>query len=339
MRDFSLYPIQGVAREWRRENFDLSRLPIAIVPGVRIEDVSGCIASDTFKWVERDLGSRAAETLSETHYALVHRHDAQATFQNDKVVQEHEYVERSEQLVRKLAACLRLIRPMRQYSNFMRGNVRDDGTFDVRHFQAPADLVGVPEIQALFLLRDRDADDLIRFAPTFLRAMDGEFWKFRMAVQFHELGYWAQDERWKARYLLWASAIESIYTSHNYQGSRLAKKRIKWFLGDNTPIYEAEDLADVMLPDPHITVGSIADSLYRLRSFIAHGDRIPDHYFSEICRSGLNGGVPTYQGLFEAQSFIIRTSLLKILQDGLMNDFAGATAADSYFKIHGLDRP
>lgn len=339
MRDFSLYPIQGVAREWRHEQFDLARLPIGIVPGVRIEDVSGCIASDTFKWVERDLGSRAVKTLGETRYALVHRHDAQATFQGGEVVQEHEYVERSEQLVRKLAACLRIIRPMRQYSNFMRGNVRDDGTFDVRHFQSPADLIGVPEIQALFLLRDRDADDLIKFAPEFLRAMDEDFWKFRMAVQFHELGYWAQDERWKARYLLWASAIESIYTSHNYQGSRLAKKRIKWFLGDSTSVYAAEDLADTMLPDPNITVGLIADDLYTLRSFIAHGDRIPDHYFSRICRTGLNGGVTLYQGLFEAQSFVIRASLLKILQEHLLNDFADAPAADSYFKTHGLAKP
>ena len=339
MQDFSLYPIQGIAREWRREQFDLARLPIGILPGLRIEDVSSCIAADTFKFVERDLGTRAVETLSETHYALVHRHDAKTTFQNGEMVQEHEYIEQSEQLVRKVAACLRLIRPMRQYSNFMRGVVRDDGKFDVRHFQTPANLIAVPEIQALFLLRDRDADDLIKFAPKFLRAMDGNFWKFRMAVQFHELGYWAQDDRWKARYLLWASAIESIYTSHNCQGSRLAKKRIRWFLGENTSIYSPEDLADTMLLDPHITVGLIADDIYKLRTFIAHGDRIPDADFNGICRRGLNGGVTLYEGLFEAQSFIIRASLLKILQADLLNHFEDADPADAYFKSHELAKP
>jgi hypothetical protein len=336
MQDFSLYPIQGLARECGREQFDLSRLPIEIVPGVRIEDVSTYIASDTFKLVERDLGARAVKTLSETHYALVHRHDAKTTFQNGEMVQEHAYIEQSEQLVRKVAACLRVIRPMRQYSNFMRGIVRDDGKFDVRHFQSPADLIAVPEIQALFLLRDKDADDLVTFAPEFLRAMDGNFWKFRMAVQFHELGYWAQEDKWKARYLLWASAIESIYTSHTNQGSRLAKRRIKWFLGESTSIYPLEDLADTMLPDPRISIGLIADDLYKLRNFIAHGDRIPDAYFNKICRSGLNGGVTLYEGLFEAQSFIIRSSLLKILQAGLLSHFEGAATADAYFKSHGL---
>jgi len=336
MQDFSLYPIQGVARQWGREQFDLARLPIEVVPGVRIEDLSSCIASDTFKLVERDMGARAVKTLSETHYALVHRHDAQTTFQNGEMVQEHQYIAQSEQLVRNAAACLRLIRPMRQYSNFMRGSVRNDGTFDIRHFQSPADLIGVPEIQALFFLRDQDADDLATFAPEFLRAMDGNFWKFRMAVQFHELGYWAQDDRWKARYLLWASAIESIFTSHTNQGSALAKKRIKWFLGENTSIYQPEDLADILLPDPHITVGLTVDDLYKLRNLIAHGDRIPEAHFNRACRSGLNGDVTLYEGLFEVQSFIIRSSLLKILRTSLLNHFEGAATADAYFKSHGL---
>ena len=95
-----------------------------------------------------------------------------------------------------------------------------------------------------FTLRDRDADDLRKYAPGFVKALDQNVWKFKMAVQFHELGHWAdKDEYLKARYLLWSSAIESIYTSHNYdhQGSRVAISRINWFLGADTYIYVPGD--------------------------------------------------------------------------------------------------
>jgi hypothetical protein len=73
MNDFSLYPIQGVAREWRQEQFDLARLPIEIVPGVRIEDVSSCIASDTFKVADTPrLNSLDFDPQSGRQYLYTH---------------------------------------------------------------------------------------------------------------------------------------------------------------------------------------------------------------------------------------------------------------------------
>ena len=100
--------------------------------------------------------------------------------------------------------------------------------------------------------------------------MRNEFWKFRMAVQFHELGYF-QHLSWKARYILWASAIESIYTSHNqeHRGSMVAKARIEWFLGANRSIYEPGDISN-LLEQPKITVTDVLDRLYKIRNFIAH---------------------------------------------------------------------
>jgi hypothetical protein len=115
------------------------------------------------------------------------------SIKNGEIIPEHEYVQYSEQLVRKIAACLRLIRPMRQFSSFMRGNGRSDGTFDVESWQSTADLMEVPEVQMLFQLRNRDADDLRTYTPAFLKGMNQNFWKFRMAVQFHELGHWADE--------------------------------------------------------------------------------------------------------------------------------------------------
>jgi hypothetical protein len=340
-KKFTLYVIYSLANQWGEpEQFDLTRLPFDIAEGVRIEDVSELIRPDTFKLVEQRAGSDEVEALQRTRYALVHRFDAETTFRKGEIISAEDYIQGSEQLVRKVAACLRLIRPMRQSSSFMRGNVRSDGTFDVESWQSPANLMEVPEIQKLFQLRNRDANDLRTYTPAFLRAMDGNIWKFKMAVQFHELGHWADEgELLKSRYLLWASAIESIFTSHhiNHQGSKVATARIRWLLGDKTSIYGPGEISD-LLTDPKITVGSVVDDMYKVRNYIAHGDRIPDRYMLNIVRDSFGSSVFAYAMLFEAQSFIIRASLLKILREGLSNHFADASSAEAYFAAQGLTR-
>ena len=217
----------------------------------------------------------------------------------------------------------------------MRGVVRDeDGTFDVSGFELPA-IYGheVPEVQKYFDVRNRDANDLRTYVPDFLREIRNPIIsKFRMAVQFHDLGHFSSD--WKARYLLWSSAVESIFTTHNreHQGTRVATARIKWFLGERTSIYAPGDLTR-LLEDPTITVGNIVDDVYAVRNYLAHGDRIPDEYFNQMARQSFNGGVPRIEVLLEAVSFIIRTSLLKILRDGLLNHFQDAVSADA-FSVH-----
>jgi hypothetical protein len=220
----------------------------------------------------------------------------------------------------------------------MRGNVRDDdGTFDITGYDVPPlHMLEVPEVQKLFKLRNQDCHDLRRYAPEFLRAMRGGVWKFKMAVQFLDLGHF-QCLDWKARCLLWASAIESIFTtnSRNHQGTAVAAERIKWFLGENTSIYPPGDLTEFEA-DPHIALGDIVNALYNVRNHLAHGDKIPDLYFLQSARDGLNGGVVAMEVLVEAASFIIRNSLLKILRDGLTNHFMGASAAEAYFDANGL---
>ena len=308
-----------------------------IVDGVTLEAVSGLIRDDAFDFVRTKMGTDAVETLQEIRHAFVHRYDPkQLKDETGVIVGEEVSSADSASLLQMIAACLRLIRPMRQMAVMMSGSVREDGTFEVDSFDHPLDLLEVPQNQKLFHLRDRDVADLRRFAPEFLRVMKGEFWKFRMAVQFHELGHF-QDHDWKARYLLWASAIESIYTSHHrdHKGSLVAKERIKWFLGENTSIYPPGELS-TLLADPNIAITAIVGALYEVRNFIAHGDRIPDHYFQDTLRDGFNGRVNVLSVLFEASSFVIRFSLLKILRDSLEAHFQDAAHAEAYFAAQNL---
>lgn len=340
MTHFSLYAIYGLSHEnWGNHRFDLSRLPFEIVDGVCIEDVSGCFRENEFHYVEKKLGSDATEDLKGIKYALVHRFNGAATFEDKEFIPEHEHVTNSEKLLGNIAGCLRLIRPMRQTASHMRGTIKEDGTFYIDSFQSSANMMDVPEVQKLYLLRDQDADDLKLLAPKFLRAFKARCLKFILAARFHELGHWQSGEFGMARYMLWSSAIESIYTTRHAQhsNSTVAKARIKWFLDAGTSIYEPDDFPlEMTAPDPPITVGNVVEELYELRNCLAHGDTIPDKFFKDVLRQGYNGDLNIYSVLFEAQSFIIRKSLLRILRDGLTAHFADAPASEAYFTTHKL---
>jgi hypothetical protein len=327
---YAIYALAGVGADI--EHFERP-LPFEIAEGVSIEDVSALLQQDTFNAVRARMGTDALETLQHVRHALVHRYEPRPVVnqENQEIIGEELENQDSQQLVRYLTAWLRIIRPMRQSAQLMHGNITQNGRFDVVGFDHPVNLMEVPENQKLFSLRSEDADELHATASEFLRAMRGDFWKFRMAMQFHDLGHYQQYDA-KARYLLWASAIEAIYTSHDreHKGSLVAKERIKWFLGENTSIYPGGELSD-LLDDPHITTGDIVDEVYNVRNFIAHGDKIPDRYFTDTMRGGFNGRVSLFKVLLEAQSFIIRKSLLKIVNDGLLRHFADAGPAEAFF--------
>jgi hypothetical protein len=338
--NFTLYPIHGLSDEIDGEPFSLQRLPFAVIRGVTLESVNQRFHPETFVHMRGRLGSEIVEKLTNVRYAIVHRYEPEPIIVDGEILGEQMRDHSSEKLIRTIASCLRLIRPMRQDALLMRGRIRpDDQRFEVTGCDIPPlHLIEVPEVQKLFGLRDRDADDLQSCATEFTRAMEGESWKFRMAVQFHDLGHF-QAIDWKARFLLWCSAIESLYTSHNWehQGSLVATARIKWFLGENTNIYPPGDISD-LLEHPQITVGDVVDELYEMRNFIAHGDRLPEEFFTTAMRRGFNGDVYKREVLIEAASFIIRTSLLRVLREQLLHQFASATSAEAYFEAQNLTK-
>lgn len=339
-QNFTLYAIHGLSQAWDEEPFDMKRLPFALGQGVTVEDVSELLKkTDAFsEYVTSKMGTHAIESLKAIRYALVHRYELVPMIVDGRVVGETGKNIDSAVLLINAAACLRLIRPMRQNAAVMYGKVKEDSTFDVYGFDHPLNLLETPQNQKHFLLRTRDAEELKARLPEFLRAMHGEFWKFRMSVQFHELGYFQHRDK-KARYLLWASAIESIYTSHDWehQGSLVAKERIKWFLGENTSLYPQGELLN-LVKDPNLTVGQIVDDLYEMRNFLAHGDKLEDHFLKDTLRDGINGRVIVQEVLFEAQSLIIRSSLLRILRDGLLDHFADAAHSEKFFGAQHLTR-
>lgn len=325
---FAFFPIYSLGFRWSESQFDLTKLPYEIAPNLAIENVSPLLPDNAFELWKPMLGENVFKRLERLEYALIHRFD-----------DDSEANPANHSLLNFAVSCLRIIRPMRQgVLTNVHGRVADDGKLDVQGFGLAERQSGVEVVEAhkLATLRTEDAETLRTLLPNFARAMSGDFWKFRMAVQFHDLGYF-QSYNWMPRFLLWASALESIYTSHNreHQGSRVAIARIKWFLGENTQVYyDATPLRTI--PECTLTLNDVLDDLYEFRNFVAHGDRIPDKFFNSFPRQGVNGGVCKLEVLSEAASFVIRHSLIRILQEGLLDQFADAGPAEAFFGAHNL---
>jgi hypothetical protein len=326
--EFTFAPIYSLGLNSSEDKFDLTQLPLEIFRGLTIENIENLLPQTAFDLWKSMLGETLSEKIGRVKYAFVYR------YTGDEVG-----VAVKGSPTGFAASCLRLIRPMRQsVLASAHGQIMENGNLDVRRFELSERQSGIEVVEAhkLSTLRNEDAENLRILIPGFIRAMEGEFWKFRMAVQFHDLGYF-QSYNWKPKFLLWASALESIFTSHNrdHQGSRVAIARINWFLGERTRIYQPGDWPCV-LPDCSLTLSDVLGDIYELRNFVAHGDKIPDSFFHTYPRRGINGGVCKAEVLSESVSFIIRTSLIKILREGLLDHFTDAGPTEDYFAAQGL---
>jgi hypothetical protein len=270
MEAIIIHPIYALQPDWFEiPPFDKSILPLQLSDGVTLEDVSLLFDIDAFAPMKGYMSKRDLETLGSAKYALVRRFGRE----NDATVISEQRTPTFEP-VEALMACLRIIRPMRENLGLMSGFVRSDGSVDLRQFKNPYNVSEVPEIEKLYALRTEDALLLKELAPTFLKAMRGEYWKVRMAVEFFQAGFF-QTSYPKARFLFRCSAIDAIYSSRKLIRSNTQKSRIKQFLGSKICIYETGDIPQSFQQAPEITIKKVLEPIYEVRNYIAHGDRIP----------------------------------------------------------------
>ena len=130
----TLYPIVGVAADWDDEPFDESKLPATILPGVTIENVSKMFKDDAWDLFQPRLSQRGIQTLKDVEHSIVHRFNPGQSYVNGEIVNPEL---KSRQLIERVAACLRLIRPTKQFAMPIHGSIRPDQTIDVRGFEEP----------------------------------------------------------------------------------------------------------------------------------------------------------------------------------------------------------
>ncbi len=331
-KNIALYPI-SIAHDWHDEPFDSSVLPAEILPGVTVENIRESLRKDEFEHFRGHLAKRDVEALRAVNSVIICRYETDLYGQGKQ---------EAEATVRNIAACLMLIRPTDQRVGYVHGEIRSDNTLRINGFDTPPDDVNVPLVQKLFAVRNSDLQRLQRVASDFIRGMNGEFWKFKVPVVLYESGHFGHHY-WKGRFALWCSALDAIYTTqpefdkaqpYEHSGSVVAKARIRWFLGEGTPIYAPGDIQTVD-EQPNITVGDVLDDLYELRNSVVHGDKTPDKFFVEK-RIADGQSVNWGDVIHEALSFIVRASLLKILEENLLNHFVDGPASQAYFHSHCL---
>jgi len=316
-------PLTGVHTVWPEKN-------------LTIENVSHLIAPSTFSLWKKDchVSKDTAEALDGMKYAIVHRYSSPAE-------REPDLDEASTKLVNVTVACLSLIRPTRR-SRAMNvpGFIGPDGTFNPHGFTAAPEFVEVPEVQKLFTVRAKDIELLKEVLPEFAQLyqcdkggkMKDDYEPLRMAVQLYEQAY--SLSAWKARHILWWSAIEALYGD----GEDITPARIyalfgnkKMIDGFNTTIYEKGDIPSCYNPQPDSihTLGKMVPVIYEVRNASAHGLKVPDSHFSTVAHPfGQTVGI---DALAEAATFIIRKTVIEILKRGWKDKFKDRSARENFW--------
>jgi len=320
--------------------------PYQVLPAenLTIENVSHLITEKTFSVWKSDCGvsRRTANSLESLKFAIVHRRSSSSPSDDG-------LLSPSFSLVGSAASCLSLIRPTRKSRvRDIRGLIKADGTFDAVGFGMLEDLADVPEIQKIFGVREKDIHLLISILPEFMRLYqtddDGKMSNYeplRMAVQLYGEGY--ALSYWKARHILWWSAIEALYGSNEVA----AMARIYAFFGNknlldgyNCPIYEKRDIPTYFYaqPDSLHTLGKIVPLIYEVRNESAHGQKVSDIHFVPIPHP-LGQGVVGLEAFAEAATFIIRKTVIEILKRGWRERFTNRGTRDDFWLYeYGLDR-
>ena len=308
-----------------------------------IENVSHLITPDTFSLWKRDcsISKDTASALENVTYAIVHRYLSPT--ERNEGLDKH-----STELVNLAVACLALIRPTRRSrAMHIPGVIKADGTFDPDGFNATHEPAEVPEIQKLFAIRKKDIDVLTSVLPEFIQLyqeddqgrVKDQYEPLRMAVQLYEQGY--ALSYWKARHILWWSAIEALYGNNE----DAAMARIYALFGNRNlvdgyrcAIYEKEDIPSWRNPssDSIHTLGEMVPLIYEVRNASAHGQKVPDSHFSPVAHPfGETVGI---DALAEAATFIVRKTVIEILRRGLRDKFKDRdTREDFWLYEYGLD--
>ena len=325
--DFQLIPLDRLSRQ----PFDYSQLPFTIVPDVEVADVSDLLPPSMFEHLRTEVGRHRMRFFDGTvKHALVHRYDEHPDAHNQE--ESERLSERNESLLNEVFACSRIVRPTRRHGS-VTGYLREDGSVDGRNFTYPDSALDVPEGLKLFAFRIRDLEELRALIGPFLRGMHGEYWPFRMAVQYYYMGYEVND--WKGRYLYWgSSALHALYSP----SSEKLLRRVRAFLGERTLIYPPCDHREAEFEKPALTtIDDVIEDINEVRNCIAHGERIPDKYFdANAGRDTLGRRVNLIGVLDDSLAFIIRETLRRILANGHLDEFASRRSVSIFWKHNGL---
>jgi hypothetical protein len=95
-------------------------------------------------------------------------------------------------------------------------------------------------------------------------------------------------------------------------------------------VYEQGDVPS-FLTQPEQTVAGVVDPIYELRNYVMHGQRVPETFYIQDGRVGLDGPLRRVEELVEALSFLLRKSIQTAVDTNTLESFKNDSARRSYF--------
>jgi hypothetical protein len=323
VKKITVTPVPPLADVYHGGQFPLGDLPLEVGPGVFLADVHEQITNADYSlWARDYLSKEDVKKLQGWRYALVHY------FDSEEYLTSHDE-ESSRALVQQVFLALRMVRPSWVPYEFLRAVIRPDGSFHPSAFSKTGARLPVPWCDTANYIREKDTELLRAVVPILLRAYDTKCLPVQRAARILEVGYTSESN--DVKQLMWVTALDALFTSEAHWGSDLAARRIQHLIGHATRVYDPTDFPSYM-PIPSLTVKEVLPDIYKLRNKFAHGEWVPKEFLDRPGYLGKGGTQLNYADvILEATSMILRTSLVKILKDDLLDIFRSKDALDWYF--------
>ncbi len=328
---YTIYPLMNFQVDWDSSTLKIDDLPIQLAPNLTISKVSDMITAEDLGPLTRQLGEERKQELFDCQIGLLESYSSESRFSSD------EADARSKERMYLALAFLRMIRPMREKEFCIQVCEVETGKYESISLEYQPLPLEVPEIQKLYNLRHQDLETFIKGFENFVAAMNGDAWKFRMAVQFYILGH-VERGHWKNRYFLWMAGLDALLATRNanHREQLVVKTRVKSMLGEDFPLYTADDFPSYLpFSKPDVTLSKVLEDLFALRNDVIHGHRIETTVFSLPGRRTFESHMNYAEQLIETASIILRNALFKALESSL-DPYTSEQASEEFWTSQGL---
>jgi hypothetical protein len=315
---------------------NLAKGHIDLTSGFSIDNIQGLLTAETFEPFLSKLSREDLQNLLTWDLSIIHE------FESDLTLGEEEEI--SDLLMRLVIAAIRWIAPTQTTdTSFVQGFVDRGKPLTMPLFAAKAcTSLTVPSFAArphAIFLEDCEARmgravpekflSVVPFLPIInkmvvdLRSGIHSFVPIVVAIRLCEQAYLDFDVQ--LRLLKRVMALEALFSTGDAYGKRALVPRVGKFLGENAPIYPGTGAS--------YCVRETIKDICELRNAFAHGNTVPKKFLAippEPAVVSVN--VKSYADVLrEASAVILRSSLLKIFTEGLVETFSDKNRMEVFF--------
>jgi hypothetical protein len=308
-RKSTIVPLHYCGFEMKQQNAEYQ-----ISEVVSVRSLEGILSADNFSLWRENLSEKERTGLANVRIGIVNNFESSGHLgreEND-----------SKELLHRIFACLRLIKPTRNAYSAIQFKWVDEHKVDVFSFTHPSDqLLNLPHAEVLNVIRPDDLRVLREIVQPFLAIQYKGPSHLRRAIRFYEEGY-SDIQDAVLQIIVWVIGIKNALSPHDNRAVSRDQllKGIEKYVGLNSNIYQDSWLGD---PDyretpykSERTVGSSIDDLLTLYDRFTGGIWIPRDWEGRPSRRESTGEqVPFADSLRDVASFVLRKLILRLVRE------------------------